>query len=120
MSLSEWAKNDWLKPHKTSKQEIAGLFSIIERELRDSQIEELSTDGNHHYRASLTLGTILLFLSGYALARGQSHHLRTIAAIPEALGREAGDDAEYLENCRVKRNVAEYDSANEAARGGTS
>jgi hypothetical protein len=29
MSLSDWAKNDWLKAHKTTKQEIAGLFSIV-------------------------------------------------------------------------------------------
>jgi hypothetical protein len=26
----------------------------------------------------------------------------------------AKDDSDYLDNCRVKRNAAEYDSANEA------
>ena len=29
MSLSDWAKNDWLKEHKTTKQEIDGLLSIV-------------------------------------------------------------------------------------------
>ncbi|MBI3555578.1 MAG: hypothetical protein HY074_04885 [Deltaproteobacteria bacterium] len=117
MSLSDWAKNDWLKTHKTSRQEIEGLFSIVERELKDAQVEGISSDGKftHAYRASLTLGTVLLYVSGYAPARGQSHHYRTIAAIPKILGKEANDDAHYLEQCRVKRNAAEYDSANEAS-----
>jgi hypothetical protein len=74
MSLSDWAKNDWLKAHKTTQQEIDGLFSIVERELKDSQISGISSDGKftHAYRASLTLATILLYVSGYAPARGQS------------------------------------------------
>ena len=119
MSLSDWAKNDWLKAHKTSQEELDGLFSIVERELRDSQIMGVSADGrfNHAYRASLTLATILLYKSGYMPARGQSHHLRTISAIPEILGAGSKDDAEYLEKCRVKRNASEYDSANEASDG---
>ena len=117
MSLSDWAKNDWLKVHKTTKQEIAGLFSIVERELQDSQVAGISSDGKftHAYRASLTLATILLYASGYAPARGQSHHYRTIVAIPKILGDQTKDDMDYLEKCRVKRNAAEYDSANEAS-----
>jgi uncharacterized protein (UPF0332 family) len=119
MTLSDWAKNDWLKPHRTSKQEIAGLFSIVERELRDAQLEGISPDGRftHAYRASLTLATILLYISGYMPARGQSHHYRTILALPKIMGDGATDDAEYLDKCRVKRNAAEYDSANEASEG---
>ena len=117
MSLSEWAKNDWLRSHKTSKQELEGLFSIVERELHDSQVKDISADGkfNHAYRASLTLGTILLYASGYAPAKGQSHHYRVILTIPEILGKEAKDDSNYLNNCRAKRNAAEYDAANEAS-----
>jgi hypothetical protein len=117
MSLSDWAKNDWLKAHKTSRQEIDGLFSIVAREIADSQVKGISSDGKftHAYRASLTLITILLYASGYMPAKGQSHHYRTFASLPKVLGKDASDDAEYLEKCRVKRNAAEYDSANEAS-----
>jgi uncharacterized protein (UPF0332 family) len=117
MSLENWLKNDWLKTHQTSKQEIAGLLLIVERELMDSEVEDVSADGRftHAYRAALTLATALLYASGYAVARGQSHHQRTIEAIPEILGNEAKDDSAYLQSCRVKRNAAEYDSANEAS-----
>jgi hypothetical protein len=117
MSLQDWAKNDWLKAHTPSKQELQGLLSIVERELRDSAVDGLSADGrfNHAFRAALTLATVLLHASGYASARGQSHHYRTIEAIPEILGAGAKDDAAYLQACRVKRNAAEYDAANEAS-----
>src|SRR5579884_1312326 len=117
MSLSDWDKFGWLKAHTTSKQEIEGLLSIVERELKDAQVKGISSDGkfNHAYRAALTLATALLYCSGYTIARGQSHHLKTIEEIPEILGKEAKEDAQYLETCRVKRNAAEYDSANEAS-----
>jgi hypothetical protein len=52
MSLSDWEKNDWLKAHKTSTQEIEGLLSIVERELKDAQVKGISSDGKftHAYR----------------------------------------------------------------------
>jgi len=117
MSLENWVRNDWLKTHKTTNEEIEGLLSIVERELRDSQVEGISADGtfSHAYRAALTLATVLLCAAGYMPARGQSHHYRTIEAIPEILGDRARDDAAYLQSCRAKRNAAEYDAANEAS-----
>lgn len=117
MSLSDWAKNDWLKPHQTSKEEIQNLLSIVDREILDAQVEGLSADGkfNHAYRAALTLGTVMLSASGFVPARGQSHHYRVIAAIPEILGKDEKTSASYLDNCRSKRNASEYDAANEAS-----
>ncbi len=58
---------------------------------------------------------MLLYCSGYAPARGQSHHYRTIESTAEILGRQAQDDVAYLHSCRAKRNAAEYDAANEAS-----
>lgn len=117
MSLNDWAKNGWLKAHQTSNKEIEGLLSIVERELRDGQVKGISSDGkfNHAYRAALTLATILLYESGYRPERGQSHHYRTIESLPEILGKDARDDADYLNECREKRNASEYDAANEAS-----
>ena len=117
MSLQDWAKNDWLRAHEASKQEIRGLLSIVDRELHDSGVRALSADGkfNHAFRAALTLATVLLHASGYTPARGQSHHYRTIEAISEILGAGAKDETAYLQACRAKRNAAEYDAANEAS-----
>ena len=37
MSLKDWAKNSWLRPHQTSAQEVAGLLSIVDRDLEDAR-----------------------------------------------------------------------------------
>ncbi|MBN1254885.1 MAG: hypothetical protein JXA50_06395 [Deltaproteobacteria bacterium] len=37
MSLKQWADNGWLHPHRTSREEIGNLFSIVERDLKDAQ-----------------------------------------------------------------------------------
>jgi uncharacterized protein (UPF0332 family) len=117
MSLDDWVRNDWLKRHKTTNAEIDGLLAIVDRELQDSEVDGVSTDGkfSHAYRAALTLATVLLYASGYSPSRGQSHHYRTLEAVPEVLGAIAKDDAAYLQSCRAKRNAAEYDAANEAS-----
>jgi hypothetical protein len=36
-------------------------------------------------------------------------HYRTIQALPLILGKKHEQDAEYLDTCRNKRNVVEYD-----------
>jgi uncharacterized protein (UPF0332 family) len=36
-------------------------------------------------------------------------HYRTIQALPLILGEKHEQDAKYLDTCRSKRNVAEYD-----------
>ena len=36
MSLQDWANNGWLRAHQTSQQEIADLFLIVARDLKDA------------------------------------------------------------------------------------
>jgi hypothetical protein len=62
------------------------------------------------YNAALKLCTILLFASGYRPEKALQHY-RTIAALPEILGVRWRDEADYLDTCRRKRNIAEYDRA---------
>src|SRR6185503_10285901 len=111
MSLKQWADNGWLRPHKTSGKEVAGLLAIVERDLVDAE-GEISADWRFGiaYNAALKLCTILLDASGYRPERALQHY-RTIAALPLVLGNERKDDADYLETCRTKRNAAEYEMA---------
>ena len=44
MTLQNWANNGWLKPHKTSKQEISQLFEIVDRDLKDAKQRKISDD----------------------------------------------------------------------------
>jgi uncharacterized protein (UPF0332 family) len=110
MSLEQWAKNGWLRPHKSTKQEIADLQGIVDRDLKDAE-SDISSDWKFGiaYNAALKLCTILLHASGYRPQQKLGHY-RTITALPLILGDEQKDNADYLDTCRGKRNTAEYDS----------
>ena len=109
-SLRDWAESGWLRPHKTDKAEIAGLLGIVERDLGDAR-RDISADWRFGiaYNAALRLCTILLYAEGYRPERNLQHH-RTIQALGLILGPSRRADVEYLEVCRKKRNVIEYDA----------
>ena len=44
MSLTDWEKNGWLVRHETSKEEVQNLLKILERDLKDSNVKEISAD----------------------------------------------------------------------------
>lgn len=110
MSLRQWADNGWLIHHETSPQEIANLMKIVDRDLQDAKGHNISNDWRFGiaYNAALKLCTILLHAEGYRAERTLQHY-RTIQAMPEILGKEKAGDALYLDACRKKRNIVEYD-----------
>jgi len=109
MTLQQWADNGWLRSHRTSTKEIGDLLEIVDRDLDDA-IKGLSNDWKFGiaYNAALKLCTILLYAEGYRAERNLQHY-RTIQAMPKILGESKKADAEYLDNCRTKRNIAEYE-----------
>lgn len=110
MTLQNWANNGWLRAHKPSPQEIRDLLQIVERDLRDCQATVVSVDWQFGiaYNAALKLCTILLHAEGYRAEKNLQHY-RTIQALPLILGPEKKRDADFLDSCRSKRNVVEYD-----------
>ncbi len=112
MSLQQWHKNGWLRPHETNRQQIADLLAIVERDLNDARTARLSSDWQFGiaYNAALKLCTILLYAEGYRPDRALAHY-RTLQALPLILGDARNDDAAYLDSCRIKRNTVEYDVA---------
>ena len=110
MTLKQWAANGWLKEHRSSPEEIGNLLSIVERDLKDAAKKAISADWRFGiaYNAVLKLCTILLYSEGYKAERALQHY-RTIQALPFILGQERKKDTFYLDACRAKRNVVEYD-----------
>jgi hypothetical protein len=108
MSLQQWLDNGWLRHHETSGTEISDLLAIVDRDLKDSQID-LSADWRFGiaYNAALKLCSILLYAEGFKAERTLQHY-RTIQAMPLILGEDRKEDAQYLDACRSKRNIAEY------------
>jgi uncharacterized protein (UPF0332 family) len=109
MSLQSWFENGWLRRHKTSKKEISDLLKIVERDLKDAG-GGISDDWRFGiaYNAALKLCTVLLYAEGYCPEKTLQHY-RTIQALPLIFGENRKADAEYLDACRSKRNVVEYD-----------
>ena len=112
MSLSDWARNGWLRPHATTPAQIRELLAIVERDLADAARPDLSADWQFGiaYNAALKLCTILLYACGYRPEKNLAHY-RTLQSLPLILGKGRAGDADYLDTCRAKRNTAEYDCA---------
>lgn len=110
MTLKQWLENSWLRPHKTKPREITDLLQIVERDLKDAKEPHISSDWRFGiaYNAALKLCTILLYAKGYRSEKTLQHY-RTIQALPLILGDRRKGDAQYLDVCRSKRNIVEYD-----------
>lgn len=110
MTLRNWAEYGWLRSHTTSRQEIADLLAIADRDIADAGSGGISTDWQFGiaYNAALKLCTILLYAEGYRAGQALQHY-RTIQVLPLILGPARNEDANYLDMCRAKRNTVEYD-----------
>lgn len=101
-----------VEAHKTSKQELDGLRSAVDRNLRDAALPGLSADNSFGmaYEAGLLLAKMALACAGYRV-RGLGAHQTAFAGLKLAVGRSMATTASYLERCRRKRNELSYDSA---------
>lgn len=113
MSLKSYIDNGSLTKHIPSKDEIADLFSIAERDMRLA--EKLNDDNDWQfaiaYNAVLQLATIPIRVSGYRVCTKAGHHWVTLSILPELLGKEFSKKSDYFNECRVRRNTIEYKTA---------
>ena len=114
MTLRELLDSGDLRRHRTSAKEVADLLRLVERDLGDAGLTQLSDDRRFAtaYNAALQLATIVLHASGYRAA-GKGHHWATLHVLPELMGSQIPPRADYLDSCRSKRNVTDYDRAGE-------
>jgi hypothetical protein len=115
-TLNNWLKEDKLKTLSTSKDEIAKLFKIVDRDLADAKIQGLSADRRFitAYNAALQLTTIVLRAQGLRTNPNKAgHHRISIEALSEILGKEFQEMSDYLNACRIKRNICDYTNCGE-------
>jgi uncharacterized protein (UPF0332 family) len=109
MTLTKWEEYGWVRKHKTDRKQIGNLLAITDRNLLDAK-GNISVDARFAiaYNAALQLCTVLLYATGYRPERSRKHE-HTIKALPLILGKEKELDAKYLDTCRTKRHIVEYD-----------
>jgi len=92
------------------------LLRVVDRDLRDAAVTAISIDLRFQtaYQACLQLGTIVLAAVGVRSV-GQGHHWTTFKVLPDILGNDVQDLADYFDQCRGKRNLSDYDRAGEIA-----
>lgn len=111
MSLTDWRRNSWVSDHTTSRQEIAALLAIVDRDIANAEAGGLSADWRLAiaYNAALQAATAALAASGYRAAREQ-HHFRTIQSLAHTLGWTAAQVSRF-DRFRKKRNIGGYEAA---------
>lgn len=111
MSLPDWQRNGWLTAQQSSASEVRDLLGVIDRDLKDSAIDEISTDARlgMAYNAALKAATIALAAEGYRPSRDQAHY-RVIQSLSLTIGATAAEITR-LDAFRKKRNISDYDRA---------
>jgi len=112
MSLTEWSRNKWLRPHTTSVREIDELLRKVDRDIAEATKEEITLDWRLviAYNACLGCATIALRASGYRIPGRAGQHYRTIQSLIFTIN----PDPELiisLEAFGKKRAVVSYDAA---------
>ena len=111
MSLQDWLKSRWLIEHQTSRQEIADLLGMADRDLVQCRTPHLGPDWqlNIAYNAALQAATAALAASGYRAAR-DSHHYRVIQSLAYTIKADERLITQ-LDKFRKKRNISDYERA---------
>jgi uncharacterized protein (UPF0332 family) len=120
MSLQRWLRERRLRQHQSSSDEIKALWGIVQRDLEDAAIEQLSPDRRYAtaYNAILQLATVVLHASGYRTG-GESHHWVTFQALPRLMESMQSARSDYFDACRRKRNMVDYDASGEVSEAET-
>ena len=115
MTLQDWLRNAWLVEHESSREEIADLLSVTDRDLHDCQTPGISADWQLGiaYNAALQVAVAGLAAEGYRTTR-ESHHHRAVHSLAFTLGSDSTIIVR-LDAFRKKRNISDYERA-----GGTS
>jgi uncharacterized protein (UPF0332 family) len=117
LTLKELLADGRIRPHRSSAKEVADLVRVADRDLADAEIPQLSSDRRFAtaYHAALQMATIALYATGFR-AFGAGHHWATFQALPDIMGAQAQSRADYLDSCRSKRNVTDYDRVGEISQ----
>jgi uncharacterized protein (UPF0332 family) len=99
---------------ETSRKEFEDLRAVVARDLADAEIEGLSPDRKFAtaYNAALQSAKMVIRSSGYRVRGwlGAGHYV-TFECLKLAMGKSIIQTANFLDRCRRKRNIADYDLA---------
>jgi uncharacterized protein (UPF0332 family) len=113
MTWDDLLKEGRIDKHQTSWQELEDLRGVVERDLADANIPGLSDDRRFAtaYNAALQSTKMVIACCGYRLRGAAGAHHTTFECLKLAMGTSIYKTAAFLDQCRRKRNIADYDAA---------
>ena len=111
MSLPQWLENSWIREITPSRQCVADLLAVAEREIRDASLPGMSIDGkfDHSYDAVRSLCELALHAEGYTIPKGGRKHERAIESLSFTLGEDWTEQVDFLDQCRRLRHKTMYE-----------
>lgn len=111
MSLEKWAEYGWLRAEPTSQDEIKSLLAIVDRDLKDASVANVSEDRRFEaaFNAARTCATLALRASGYRTSTQAGHHIKTIESLALTMKADA-KLVRRMKSLSQKRNATSYDS----------
>lgn len=110
MSLKKFISNGFILKESIHKDTIAKLLKIADRDIKEAseRCHEIDWQFAIAYNAALQLATLVLRVSGYRASTKVGHHWATFTVLPDILGEDFREVADYFNSCRTKRNTMEY------------
>jgi len=113
VSLQQLLQSRKILRHQTNRNELDELRAVVERDLKDASITELSADRRFAvaYNGVLQLAKMVLASEGFRASSRTGHHAVTLEATRLILGANHQPLLDYFDTCRRLRNQVNYDLA---------
>jgi hypothetical protein len=100
-----------VEPLPPDRGEIDDVWGISRRSLHNASVPGLTEDGRclFAYMAVRTLATVAIRVEGYRVTARGGAHFNTFEALRAVPSAPLAERADYLDDCRRKRNEASYE-----------
>ena len=110
MTLENLLQIGKLKPHKTTREEIARLLAAVRRNLKDAHHGDISPESRFDiaYKAVMQCALTAVMANGFRPSTSEpGHHATVIQSLPKTVGLPNARVV-VLDQLRKKRNLNDY------------
>ncbi|OIO34470.1 MAG: hypothetical protein AUJ70_01000 [Candidatus Omnitrophica bacterium CG1_02_40_15] len=117
MALENWFEQGKLVKHKATKEELAAILGVVERNFQDASIKGLSSDQKYilSYQAAFEASLALIKCHGFRPIKA-GHHYIVWQCMKDVLGERPCKSILLFEDAAKKRNKLSYDIAGLASQ----
>ncbi len=113
MTLENLLRIGKLKPHKSTREEVARLLTAMRRNLKDARNAEISPESRFDiaYKAVMQCALVAMMANGYRPSTSEpGQHATVVQSLPTTIGL-ANERMVVLDQLRKKRNLSDYSGA---------